>query len=234
MLVFQVALPEEIKDFKKLSKNFNVHNSFNRKYYLFENDSKINYVVTFSGVGKTNSASCITDIIRTFTPSHIINIGLCGSSTEKIKELDVCLVDKCFYLDVDATAVNYQLGQVPQEKPFFETNQKLNESIKDVLNSMNIEFKNCNLGTSDSFIDKNNYLKFSNEVFDKVSIFDMEGTSFAHVSQKMGFECSVIKIVSDCFLNLSSSKDQFEKNLENGSQLIFKIIKNIANHLNKK
>lgn len=231
MLVFQLALPEEIKDFKKSFKNFSVHNSFGRKYYLFENDSKKDFVLAFSGVGKTNSASCTTDVIRTFTPSKLINIGLCGSSTETINELSICLVNDCYYLDVDVTEFNYKLGQIPKEDCYFKTSQKLNDLIKAIFENEKIEYKTTNLGTSDTFINKNNFLKFENEVFEKNSIFDMEGTSFCHVCQKMNFECSVIKVISDCFLNMDSSKNQFNNNLENCSQKILKIVKLLSNKL---
>lgn len=231
MLVFQLALLEEIKDFKKVFKNFNIHNSYGRKYYLFENEFKKNFVLVFSGVGKTNSASCVTDIIRSFTPTKIINIGLCGSSTETIKELSVCLVNDCYYLDVDATAFGYKLGQIPREDFCFKTSINLNEQIKSIFTKEKIDYVTTNLGSSDTFIDKTNYLKFENNVFDKVSIFDMEGTSFCHVCQKMDFECSIIKIVSDCFLNMNLSKNQFNANLEKCAQIVLNIVKTISNYL---
>tara|TARA_B100002019_G_scaffold8678_1_gene6885 strand:- start:118 stop:663 length:546 start_codon:yes stop_codon:yes gene_type:complete len=70
--------------------------------------------IFFSGVGKINAAATTEKIIQEHKPKLIINYGTAGSLDPSIKGLVKVtgFVDR----DMDATPLNFKLGQTPYEK----------------------------------------------------------------------------------------------------------------------
>ena len=223
------AMKEEISSIKKLTTNISVFESCFFKYFVFSFNNK-EFVATFSGIGKANAAACCLDMIKTFSVKNIINIGSCGSCDVNLNIFDVVVVDKNYYLDVDATAFGYEHGQVPQEKPFFENNNSLNNKVKKILNENNIDFKSLNAGTSDSFIDHSNFKKINKLLFKKISCIDMESAAINQIASKNKTNCCFIKIISDSLYNSKKSTEEFNKNIKK----IGKISQNITKILLEK
>ena len=70
--------------------------------------------IFFSGVGKINAAATTEKIIQEHKPKLIINYGTAGSLDPSIKGLVKVtgFVDR----DMDATPLNFKLGQTPMKK----------------------------------------------------------------------------------------------------------------------
>lgn len=229
MIGIIVALEDELNSYKTLTEKFNIHISQNQKFYIFyQNDNM--FVLTFSGVGKVNAAYSAFNMIKTFNIKKIINIGSCGSFKKDIKINDTIIVDKFYYLDVDATAFGYQLGQVPKEKPFYFFNNNLKHEIISCFDKNDINYINSNIGTSDSFINQNNFSNLYNANFDLISCFDMEATSIAQICDKNEVDFVAIKNVSDNILDSISNSDQFHNHLKQVAIKLTNIIKLIIEY----
>ena len=70
-------------------------------------------VLGICGVGKVNSAIYTQSMIDNFSPSVIINIGVAGSTDDKVKIGDLVIGTEYFYHDFDCTEAGYVMGQIP-------------------------------------------------------------------------------------------------------------------------
>lgn len=227
-----VALEDELHKFKSIFLNsFNVHVSLKQKFYItYLNDNM--FVFVFSGVGKTNAAMTTLNLIKTFNPQAIINVGSCGSPNKESFIKDIYLINDFYHLDVDATAFQYELGQTPKELPYFSSSNKLNDKIIKILKSNEYKFKNGKCGTTDSFINKLNFEKFNNKLFYMMNCLDMESASIAQICFKTKIMFSSIKIVSDNLFNSDSNNDvQFNENLNEISKMLTNIVKLLINNI---
>ncbi len=222
-----VAMKEELDIFDNNWK----HNIFKNIEYYQGKISNKNIIVCFSKIGKANAAYCIGTMINEFNPNLIINIGSSGSINKDIFIDDIVIGDKFIYLDVDATIFNYKLGQVPQEKHFFETN---NESLNKIFNSLkdNYKLKIGTIGTSDSFLTKSNYKKYKNIINEHhILCADMESTSIAQICDKLNKNLLSIKLVVDSIFNKKYNYKKWDSDLENKKPSIEKLLLEIINIL---
>lgn len=223
MIGIVVAMNDELNSSFKKKYKFNIFENKKQKYYIFDVNNT-EFVLMFSGIGKTNAAIATTKMLMTFDIDKIFNIGAVGTHKQQFNIFDILLINKFYFLDVDATAFNYQLGQTPGEKEFFESSNLLKDKIINSFNDNLINFKNVNLGTSDSFIHRDNFQYFNNKLFDIVDCFDMESTSIAQVCYKNNIEFCSIKIVSDNLTNEILSNEQFKKTLSDISNKLVDIL----------
>lgn len=219
MLGIVLALDYEIDNV--IFDNFQFETLNNQKFYF--NDD---VVITFSGVGKVNATIAITNLINNFNIDQILNIGSCGSANSKILIKDVILVNKTQYGDVDVSIdKKYQINQIPYEPKTFSASQKFNNKIIKILNKLNINYKIGDFMTVDSFVTKENYLKFNEVLLDNILGIDMELTAIAQTCYHYKINFSAIKIVSDN-INSINNHDEFENNINEISKLIKKIVLN--------
>jgi adenosylhomocysteine nucleosidase len=70
-------------------------------------------VVVRCGVGKVNAALCVQVLASEFGVTHVVNTGVAGSLDARLDIGDVVVSSALCYHDVDATAIGYAPGQVP-------------------------------------------------------------------------------------------------------------------------
>ncbi|MCF0218018.1 MAG: 5'-methylthioadenosine/S-adenosylhomocysteine nucleosidase [Malacoplasma sp.] len=227
MIAFVLAQEEEIASIAQIDKNFKVYQSSFFKYYLLQKNNK-KFVFVFCGVGKANAAACTTELIGLFSPTYLINIGIAGTNKTDFEFLDIVLLERNYYLDVDATYFNYELGQIPREEKYFENNDQLNLKIETLFNKNQIQFKKCYGASCDSFVNLFNLSHFSNPIFNLVSCIEMEATAIKQIAFKAKVATAFIKIVSDNIWNNISS-EQFEQNYLKLQTKICMIIKLLIN-----
>lgn len=216
MIGIIIALEYEINE--DILKQATIKHINNFKYYIFNN----RYVLLFCGVGKTNAAIGCTNLINNFQIDHIINIGCCGSANLNMNILNIILVDKCFYGDVDVSVdPKYLINQIPYEPKYFYSNIQylnfLDDFIKQNFNEYNI-YKGS-LITVDSFVNQNNIYKFNEIDNNEVLGIDMECTSIGQVCNKYNIKFNAIKLISDLVYKKNDFLN-YDKNLESISQII--------------
>ena len=223
MLGIIVAVDYEVD---KITKNAIKKTIYNQDFYLI-NDR---VVLTFSGIGKSNAARSVTNLIANFPVTQIFNIGTSGSCHPNAKALDTILVQECVYGDVDVTIdESYQINQMPREPKYFPTNPEFNLKIQSILNDLKINYKKANVITVDSFVTKQNFNKFNEINLNQNLAIDMESTSIAQTCKHMGVNFSCVKFISDVY-NSTNNHDQFLENVK----IISQWIDNVLNNLIKK
>ncbi len=224
------ALKEEISSIKKLSSDIKTYQSNFFKYFIFQVNGK-EYVATYCGVGKANAAACTADMINSFSVKKILNIGSCGSKDMNVNIFDIVLVNRNYYIDVDATIFGYDYGQIPQEPTCYENNNSFAKAIKNILDKNDVKYFYANCGTSDSFVDVNNYKKINKDLFKKISCIDMEAAAINQIATKSKVECCFIKIISDSLFNDMRSDEEFDKNIKKIGNMTVEILRKILETL---
>ena len=76
-------------------------------------------VLVQSGIGKVAATVATTLLITHFSPDGVINTGSAGGFDPELEVGDVVISSELRHHDVDVTAFNYEIGQVPQMPPAF-------------------------------------------------------------------------------------------------------------------
>lgn len=227
MIGFIFSMESEITSVKDINKNIKVYQTDFYKYYLFTSNNQ-DFVFTFSGIGKSNAAAATLEIIKTFSLKKLINVGICGTNKSNIKTNDILILLRNYYLDVDATFFNYEYGQIPKEKPYFDNNNELTNLIKSIFKSEKVDFIECYGGTADSFVSIYNFKQFNPDLFRLVSSIDMEATAIKQIASKASVETCFIKVVSDSVL---FSENHYEKNKNIWPSTVTKIVNLLTNKI---
>lgn len=220
------AMHEEFEEVIKNINNLQKLTRKNQNFLLFSINNQ-EFIATYSGIGKVNSAVSTTILISEFNPTYILNIGTAGSTNKNINILDLIIINESFYNDVDATVFGYLLGQIPKEDFIFKTSDKWNKIIIEKLNKKSIIFKIGRSSSGDSFINNKNIQNYKN-IFDNTGICaDMEITSIIQTANKFNTPIVSIKYISD---SIFSDKPNFEfkENMKNISYKIWDLLKAIV------
>ena len=182
--------------------------------------------VSLSGIGKVNSAINTTLLINTFKPDLIINSGIAGGSKE-LNTFDFVVADKFTYSDFDCQIFGYQFGQVPQMPQYFYSDLTFKATLEKYLNDNNIEYKNADVLTADSF------RMSAKEILNNVSgpfATEMEGTSIAQACYKLNTPFLSFRIISD-ILDSDDHIEEYNKfeveSAKKSSDIIINFIRNI-------
>lgn len=217
MIGLVVALEDEFKGFLKNITKKNYHRSnfefILAKYYDHE------FVIVISDVGKVNAAFATSMLLQQFDKSIdlVLNIGSCGSCKKNIKPLDVLLIERTKYLDVDFTAFGYEKNAVPRRSKVFDLKQKNKELFNYLISNFktNKSLISGFVGTSDTFIDETKYKKMVYDEHDQVDACDMELASIAQVCELFNKPLLSVKIISDEVIKDKTTKDNSQQFYEN-------------------
>ncbi len=182
------AMPEEVNDIIASCELIKAKDIAKNRFYELKYGQHI-IVIVKSGVGKVNAAIATAVLALEYKVDLIISTGIAGGMAP-LKTGDVCLIDKLFYGDVDATTFGYKFGQVPGEKYYFQTDNNLLNKAKLVITKYNWHIS-CTL-TSDKFVTAMPKLPE-----DEIFCFEMESTAIAHAAKHFDIPFLVIRYISD-------------------------------------
>lgn len=202
---------------------------FNGVRYYIGNIGDTQAIVCFSGIGKTNAALTAMNMIINFGVNKIFNIGLAGSCKKDIKPGTVLIADKLEYSDVDLTAFNYQLNQLPDEPTNYEVKKEYITYLKSILPEAIVG----TVATADTVVSMGNIESFPSLGNKEVVGFDMESAAIAHVCHKTNTDFFCAKIVSDNLLFDADSKKQYDTNYKSLSKEISGICLKVLEYYSK-
>ena len=157
-------------------------------------------VLCQSGIGKVNSALVAATLVYVFGVKAIIFTGVAGGVYDKLNLGDIVIGTDFLYHDFDATAVGYQLGQIPddKEKSIFHADTQFSNKFFDIAQKMFGEDKvyQGRIVSGDVFVASQEALDILRKLFDAYAT-DMESASVAHVANKCEVPCCVIRAISD-------------------------------------
>lgn len=148
-----------------------------------------------SGIGKVNASITTSVAIERYNPDLIISIGTAGGLHSDLKVGDFVIADKMAFWDVDATAFDYELGQLPQMEKYFEV--KDHSLLKTWVSNIGANVHTGTIVTADTFVCKPEQHEFIRRNFDNVYAMEMESTSILMAAQSLETNCIILRTISD-------------------------------------
>lgn len=157
-------------------------------------------VLVECGVGKVNAARTTQILIDKYSVDYLINVGSAGGVNKELNILDIVIGDKLVQYDFDISgAGNYEKGEICGIGKFFESDGRLVELSKQIIENM--EGRDFNIvvgaiGSADLFCTDQNLGAKTREEFG-VECVEMEGAAIAQVCMLDSIPFLVIRGVSD-------------------------------------
>lgn len=157
-------------------------------------------VLVECGVGKVNAARTTQILIDKYSVDYLINVGSAGGVNKELNILDIVIGDKLVQYDFDISgAGNYEKGEICGIGKFFESDGRLVELSKQIIENM--EGRDFNIvvgaiGSADLFCTDPNLGTKTREEFG-VECVEMEGAAIAQVCMLDSIPFLVIRGVSD-------------------------------------
>lgn len=221
------AMKEELDSLLKYLKIEKEYNIFDLKFY--EGMIHNNYcILTESGVGKVNSARCTQILIDNMDVDMIINIGVAGGISEKLKVCDIVIGEKLVQHDFDITAFNHEKGYIPNVGVYIDSDTYLVNIAKECINNKKYNVVSGIIASGDIFCTETWMSKKINTKFNALCV-EMEGASIAQVCYLSNIPFIVIRSISDVpnNNNVLTYEEFLNESSKNVSNFIYEIIKNI-------
>jgi len=171
-------------------------------FYLFKYQDK-ELVAALSGVGKVAMASCATQLILTYQPELLINVGVAGSLKRDIKTLDLVVATCVTQHDLIVPGWNIDRITYQMDKELLKIAKK-------------IKYQNKVFGgqmlSGDLFVEQADGLRLAEQYPEALAV-EMEAGALAQVSQKYSIPCLIFRCISDVTIEPDNmlSFDLFEK-----------------------
>lgn len=154
--------------------------------------------VMASGMGMPSIGIYSHELYKIYDVDNIIRIGSCGGHVEKLKLLDVVLVDGVY------TEGNFARNLTGTECHFIKSSNILNKTIEDTAKEMNQYFVKGNMACTecfDPYLD--DPMSFTNRIPKEYDVMGSEMESFAlfYTAAHLGKNAACLLTVSDslCF-----------------------------------
>lgn len=164
-------------------------------------------VVTECGIGKVNAAVTAQVMIDTFNPDFIINSGVAGALSDKLRVGDVVISEDAIQHDYDTTAFGDPKGLIcfaseqrvdmPAHK---EIREKLFEACKALNNTTVLTGR---IATGDQFISDTEKRLALGKEFNALAC-EMEGGAVGQVCYRNNIPFAILRCISDDLTNSTS------------------------------
>lgn len=159
--------------------------------YLCSSVGKTELVLALSAIGKANAAACAQLLIDRFGVDALLNIGMAGACCG-LPLGGAVVVKQAVYHDMDMQNAVQGTGLgIP-----FVTDAALSDTARTVLRQLGIPHETGILATGDQFIESSE-TKTDIRRRTGCSCIEMEGGAIAHIANKCGVPCCVVKVMSD-------------------------------------
>lgn len=191
------AMDEEITTIKDLMQDSEAKKIFELEFITGKINSK-SVVLVKCGVGKVNSARTTQILLDNFNIEYVINVGTAGGLNNDIEIGDIIIAEKLVQHDFDITAGGHEKGYIPNTGKYFECDKKLIKRSREVINSLNENFKAIVglIATGDIFVQDMAIKNRIKEEFDADCV-EMEGAAIAQVCTLNKIPFIVIRAISD-------------------------------------
>lgn len=164
------------------------------------NDKEV--VMTECGIGKVNAAMSTQVMIDKYSPDVIINSGIAGSVSRKLKIGDIVISKDCVQHDFDGTQMGDPKGLI-QYNDETRIDIPVSENIANKLFDACKDLKDTNvlcgrIATGDIFVAEKSMRSAIADEFSALAC-EMEGGAVAQVCYRNGVECAILRCISDDF-----------------------------------
>jgi len=160
---------------------------------------KCDVVLLQSGIGKVNAAMATTLLINNYQPDIIINTGSAGGFNTELNVGDIVISTEVVHHDVDSTAFDYALGQVPGMPATFKADPMLITIAEQVAHRIGDDIKVVKglIATGDSFLSDPDVVTTIKSHFPELQCGEMEAAAIAQVSYQFNVPFVIIRSLSD-------------------------------------
>ena len=185
---------------------------------------KVLYIIQ-SGAGEIRAAACTQLLISLFDVDVIVNYGVVGALTEKLKVTNICLVEKVVHYDMDTSAADhcevgryleYQDVYLPTTQQYVQLVKKHHDFIRPVI---------CASG--DKFIADEAKKRALHHDF-KADICDMESAAIVLICDQNKVPNLILKTVSD---SITGGAAEFRSSIERAADICLEILDEILQEL---
>ena len=146
------------------------------------------------GIGKTNAASGVTNLIITFHPDYIISTGVAGGIDVKLDVMDIVVGSQVCYHDVYC-GDNCDPGQVQGLPRLFNGDERLVDITKSL--KTDVRIVPGLICTGDQFVTNRDELNVIKEKYPEGLAVDMESAAIAQVCLLWNVPMLSFRIISD-------------------------------------
>lgn len=209
------AMEEEVNEVKKL---MDVKQVQERQGYIFYegfmNDKSV--VLLQGGIGKVNAAIATTLLLTNYKIDYVINIGSAGGLHSYQNVGDVVVSSCVLHHDVDVTAFNRQLGEIPGMPLYFTADTTLLKMVRDILDEQKVSAHVGLIASGDQFISQKQQVEVIQKNFPETMCVEMEAASIAQVCHVFKTKFIITRSLSDIF-NKGDNSVQFDEYLKQAS-----------------
>ena len=189
-------MPEEIKELKAQLTNESTKQIGGKDYY-FGQISGQDVVLVESGIGKVEAGITTEHLITDCGADVVINSGSAGGIGDGLHVGDVVISTATAYHDVDATAFDYQYGQLPGKEPSFAASKKWGDALAKAGEQTGLTVKQGLIVSGDQFIASQDAIKQILAHFPDALSSEMEGAAVGQVATDQQVPYVVVRAMSD-------------------------------------
>ncbi len=152
----------------------------------------VEILVAQSGIGKVAAAVCTAEVIRTYSPDLVLNIGVSGGLAEETKQGTIVLADRVGYHDVSC-GEEIPWGQVQGFPQFFLPSKE----VLEIILRENPQTEKGLVLCGDRFLSDPREHEFISKTFPEVFAIDMESAAIAQTAFLYKIPFAVIRGISD-------------------------------------
>ena len=190
------AMDEEIESLKPQIENC-VESEIAGFKFFYGTINNQAVVLLQSGIGKVNAAVGTTILIENFKPSCIINTGSAGGFDQALEVGDVVISDEVCYHDVDVTAFDYVMGQVPQMPARFKANDELIKVAQSLETLKEVKTVTGLIATGDIFMHNPQKVEETRKHFPTMQACEMEAAAIAQTAHRYNIPFIIFRSLSD-------------------------------------
>jgi len=154
-------------------------------------------VLVQSGIGKVQAGMTTALMITNFDVDVVINSGSAGGIGAGLSVGDVVVASATAYHDVDATAFDYEYGQLPQQPLYYETDANWVDQIMVAAKQTGLNAKTGLVVSGDQFIAGKEATDRILAHFPDALSSEMEGAAIGQACHQFNTPYVVIRAMSD-------------------------------------
>ncbi len=159
--------------------------------------SEQSVVIVQSGIGKVQAAITASILVNNFGVDALINSGSAGGIGEGLSVGEVVVSSQTAYHDVDVTASDYEVGQLPGLPARFDADPELVDEIMVAAKASGMESQKGLIVSGDQFIADSKKIATIKNNFPDAMCCEMEGAAIGQVAYENNIPYAVIRAMSD-------------------------------------
>ncbi|SFG15169.1 adenosylhomocysteine nucleosidase [Lachnospiraceae bacterium C7] len=188
----------------------------------------VDVVAAVCGVGKVFAAICAETMILKYDVDMVINIGVAGSLTDKLKVFDVAVAKQVVQHDMDTSPLGDPIGLLSGiNKIYLPTDENIRNILVECLKEKKLNYLEGTIATGDQFVHDDAKKQWICENFDAIAA-EMEGGSIGHVCYVNKVPFVILRTISDSEGGVMDYQTFAEKAAQVGIDIVTSFINKVG------